>query len=198
MLYELTRWWSYRRIDHPAIRWYVLWLPIGFTALSIGFYLIFPKMPQLFQKSGIVEAINAIVALLPGFYIAALAAVATFNRPDMDEEMAASPPTVQMRHLGKTVEIGLTRRLFLTLLFSYLTILNFLILGIGWFGVLTHRGFIDLLTKVENLCVRNVIHAGLEIIYLSILLYFFYSMIASTLHGIYFISERMHQPLGRK
>jgi hypothetical protein len=43
------------------------------------------------------------VQVLPGFYIAALAAIATFNKTDIDKIMAAPAPKIDIFIHGKSV-----------------------------------------------------------------------------------------------
>jgi hypothetical protein len=46
---------------------------------------------------------------LPGFFIAALAAVATFGRADLDALMPGKPPRVSILYHGRPTEVELTR-----------------------------------------------------------------------------------------
>ena len=68
-----------------------------------------------------------VFAILPGFFIAALAAVSTFNRPEMDEVMSGQAPELKLRTGEHESYVPLTTRMFTTHLFSYLTSISFLL-----------------------------------------------------------------------
>ncbi|EKF9782201.1 hypothetical protein RV096_003428, partial [Vibrio cholerae] len=67
-------------------------------------------------KSGLVQLVNGLLQVLIGFFVASLAAVATFQRPGMDENMRGKAPTLQ----GK----GVTRRQYLCYMFGYLAFMS--------------------------------------------------------------------------
>ena len=103
--YELTRWLAYRSIKHPAMRPYVSTLPLGFSFAATALYLLLPVKPSLTASGGLLSNILTLLAVLPGFFIAALAAVATFNRPEMDEEMPAPCPTIAIYRGGEWLDV---------------------------------------------------------------------------------------------
>lgn len=65
-----------------------------------------------------------LLLVLPGFYIAALSAIAAINRPSIDEFIQGKTPYLVKQELdrpeGEIYHQLLTRRLFLSLLFAYL------------------------------------------------------------------------------
>lgn len=65
-----------------------------------------------------------LLLVLPGFYIAALSAIAAINRPAIDEFIHGKTPYLVKQELnrpkGEVYHQPLTRRLFLSLLFAYL------------------------------------------------------------------------------
>jgi hypothetical protein len=71
--------------------------------------------------------ISGLLQILPGFYIASLAAIATFNKGNMDQYMPEPTPTVNVRVRGHSLPIRLTRRRMLSLLFGYLSFLSLLL-----------------------------------------------------------------------
>ena len=62
-----------------------------------------------------------------GIFIAALAAVSTFDRHTLDDLMPAPAPRLELRTRGQDETVDLTMRMFLTHLFAYLTTYSFLL-----------------------------------------------------------------------
>lgn len=194
LTYELSRGFAYRGISHGGMRTYTTWLPLALTILTDGFYALLPVKPALIGSTGIIGSLSTLVVTLPGFYFAGLAAVATFGSTTMDHEMPAPAPEVKMRVRGQQVTVKLTRRLFLSYLFSYLVILS---LGLS-FALLAINAFapsINVLhTSIESytsftwpwLIVKSVVGV--------VLTFTFWSMVVSTLHGVFFLTEKIHQP----
>jgi len=127
---------------------------------------------------------------LPGFYIAALAAIATFGRTDIDEIMPGSPPPrLETATVNGGVNlIELTRRRFLCLLFAFLTV-ECVALTLGSVLVLSAvPAIVECIGDRETL-LRIVSAFGV----------FFYCLVLTqlmiaTLWGLYYLGERIHQP----
>lgn len=123
---------------------------------------------------------------LPGFYIAALAAIATFNKPGMDQKMPEPAPTLDIKKNGKTITIEMTRRRFLCLMFAFLTaesILLCTILIIGKFSYIPVKSILP-----ENL------HTTTIIAYMALTSFVFFQMIITTLWGLFYLGYKLHQP----
>src|SRR5258706_8987546 len=86
-----------------------------------------------------VPAFTDLLQVLTGFYIASLAAVATFNKPGLDDPMAGDPPTLREDYCAITTVKPLTRRRFLCLLFGYLSWLSLFLYFIGKGGGLIQK-----------------------------------------------------------
>src|SRR5690349_11295936 len=110
LLYELTRWLGYLRITHPAMSKYTYGLPVAVGFLCAILAVALPVPLVIIGSSGLFAGLLQIFAILPGFFIAALAAVATFNKPDMDETMPPPAPTIEMRFGAEKDSVELTRR----------------------------------------------------------------------------------------
>ncbi|MBY7973841.1 hypothetical protein KW462_08080 [Vibrio fluvialis] len=180
IIYQLTRPLSYLRIKHDD-KWIYDWLvPVIATALTLTFIYFFIPLNNVVVKGGLIDEINSFVANLPGFFIAALAAVATFNKDDIDNLMASEPPKIEILHHGNPLMIKMTRRRFLCVLFSYLTAVSI---------------FLVLLTKIGlavELPTKYVVVAswvGSAAFFLVL-----WQMILATLLGLYYLGERLHTP----
>jgi hypothetical protein len=194
LLYELGRGLAYRRISHGEMRTYTWWLPLALTVVAVGLYSILPVKPTLIGEKGLASSLLTIVSTLPGFYFAGLAAVATFGNATMDQEMPSPAPEVDMRVVGRQTTVKLTRRLFLSYLFSYLVILAF--------GMCFSLVALNALSgSVEALHVSIIRQTGAIWAWIAVkalvcipLTFGFASMIVSTLHGVFFLTEKIHQP----
>lgn len=194
LIYELSRGFAYRRIAHGGMRAYTTWLPLVIAAIVIGLYVIVPVKPKLVGSNGIASSLLTLVSTLPGFYFAGLAAVATFGNPTMDKVMPAPAPKVDMRVAGQAVSVELTRRLFLSYLFSYLVIVSLALC----FALVA---LISLSDASKALHVWVVGCVGAEWPWFAVkgaigaaLTFGFASLFVSTLHGIFFLTEKIHQP----
>ena len=119
----------YLRIKHPqkrAIDWIY---PALLAIVTVGLPVItgLHKHINLYGSEGVINYILGYVQTLPGFYIAALAAISTFNKNDMDRLMPNPAPTLNAKIRGKIEIINLTRRKFLSAMFSFLTAESILI-----------------------------------------------------------------------
>jgi hypothetical protein len=192
--YELTRWHAYRSINHPAMRPYVRTLPLGISFVATTLYLLLPVKPPLTPSGGLLSNILTLLAALPGFFIAALAAVATFNRPEMDQEMPAPCPSIAIYREGQWLDVNLTRRTFLTYLFSYLSVLSLLAAALCIGGQVVGPWVASMLGAMAPGNWKTLATWALPGAFIFALFSVCASMLVSTLHGIYFIAERIHQP----
>lgn len=87
---------------------------LGSNRLSLHF--------RFFSGEGLAADIISLLNLLIAFFIAALAAVATFDRPGLDETMKGDPAILRRKNRrAVTVELALTHRQFVCYLFGYLS-----------------------------------------------------------------------------
>ena len=193
--YEMLRWAAYRSIKHASMRFYVSMLPLALCIPVTVLWVLLPVKPSLTATSGgMLASILTMVAALPGFFIAALAAVATFNKPEMDEEMPAPCPQIRVLRAGKFVDVSLTRRTFLTYLFAYLSVLSLLLAGYCIAGQLLGPTAIHWIESASFVTWKKLSFGLTSAVYIFGLTYLIATMLVATLHGIYFIAERMHQP----
>ncbi|WP_422475309.1 hypothetical protein [Endozoicomonas sp. ALB032] len=179
IFYQLARPLSYLRIKHED-KWIYDWLvPLILSAATIFLFYKFIPTAEIVSKDGVISQIADFIANLPGFFIAALAAVATFNKNDIDELMA-NPPKIEILHHGNPLMVEMTRRRFLCVLFSYLTAVSILI-------VLGARIALNLTIPSEY----YVIFSWLGI---TVFIYAVWQMITATLLGLYYLGERLHSP----
>lgn len=179
--YQITRPLSYLSIDHEDKYLYDWLFPFFVLLIATVFsYFFNATLGDLVRFS---SNLASFVNNLPGFFIAALAAVATFNRKDIDKDMAGErPPTVETLIGDRKVKMVLTRRRFLCMLFSYLTALSITLSILGVvpesFGFLAD-GHLD-------------VTCFPAIAYLVLFYMIFFQLIISTLYGLYYLGDRVH------
>jgi len=156
--------------------------------------LLLPQKPVLSGKDGAAATALSVLSTLPGFYFAGLAAVATFGSAAMDQQMPDPAPELEIRVGGRSMEAKLTRRQFLSYLFSYLVVVSLVLC----FSLI----FIYLLTPTLGSIYHNLLEldygdkiwfAG-KLITVAGVGALFSSMLVTTLHGVYFLTEKVHQP----
>lgn len=182
IVYQLTRPISYIFIKHDDKYLYDWAIPILLMLIisgALGFWL-----EDWSVTFNLINSIAEFVQALPGFFIAALAAIATFNRADIDVVMDGNhPPSLDTRINNSIVNVKLSRRRFLCLLFSYLTVQSFVISILGF--VSNSFGFVG----EDNTIVYNVfVTWG----FVAIFMLLFCQLLTSTLHGLYYLAERVH------
>ncbi|WP_313590443.1 hypothetical protein [Agrobacterium cavarae] len=192
--YEFTRWWTYRRIRDTKMVHYVWTVPLSLTTLSFLIYYILPVRPSITGVGGLLDRLSLAFTILPGFFISALAAVATFTRAEMDETMPDPAPTVLVHHQGRLVPIELTRRSFLSYLFSYLSIMSMFLFFMCGSVEFLDRNFDSVLGSVANETLRTGVNIIVKNIFIFFVLYLCSSVFVTMLHGIYFLCERIHMP----
>ena len=188
IFYQLFRPFDYLRIDQKEKRiadWYIP----GIMAIlfAIGAFVLRGHV-NVYGRDGIISMVLSFIQNLPGFYIAALAAIATFGRTDIDSIMPGNPPPSIQTYttIGKRNRIPLTRRRFLCLLFAFLTI-ECILLTLASIGGISIAPFL-----------RTILDNGSQIaLYLlGIFIYFFLliQLVVVTFWGLYYLGDRIHQP----
>lgn len=167
----------YLKITHREKTFFDYVLPAIATAifLVVNQYLL-PKPLLFLGEKSIVSIVNGILQMLSGFYIASLAAVATFSRPEIDEQML-NAPTLN--------SIPVTRRLFLTHLFGYLAFTSIMLYFIG--------GFAQIATENINQIAGSEYGEIISWFAKSFYTFGIFNLIFVTLLGLYFMIDRIHQ-----
>lgn len=142
---------------------------------------------NVWGSGGMVQMVQQVVQGLPGFYIAALAAVATFGQQStLDMEIPAPTPTIQTRSAGEWISMKLTRRRFLCLLFAYLTTVSILLSLLATYGMAIAAPVRKIAPTIFANCLS---YAGTALYSV-----FLFQLVVVTLWGLYYLSDRMLQP----
>ncbi len=175
----------YLMIFHERKSHYDLTVPAIFAVLTTAAFVLLPVSPRLLGEQGVLKEFQTLLSFLAAFFLAALAAVATFNKPSLDTLMAGEPPTLWVQRSGYFVLARLTRRQFVCYLFGYLSFVSmalFLIIA----GLNAARPSIWLIpqsdwytwSKAAMVCLGSFV---------------LWNMICTTLLGLYYLSERIHR-----
>lgn len=166
---------DYVRIKHPEKRVFDVTIPLILSIAITSFLFCLDKPVSLLAKDGLISVINGILQILSGFYIASMAAVATFQKKGMDNVMDGTPPTLKGEEL--------TRRKFLTYLFGYLAFASI-------FMYLAGGGMQLIATTISNISWMKI--PFVKFIMVGIYNFIIANIICTTILGMYFMIDKMH------
>lgn len=188
MLADLLRPFGFLRITHSTrAPLFVNWIfPFAASLLLLLAALVLRLNVDVFGANGLVSRVLGFVQNLPGFYVAALAAIATFSNRDINKVMPGVPPVMNIVHNGAPTKIELTRRRFLSSMFAYLTALCICI-------TLASIAALAIADPLK-LLLATAIYLPAKICFSLIFVMFLMQMICVTLWGLYYLGERIHTP----
>lgn len=159
-------------------------IPFVMTVMTFCVFKLTEWAVPVFGGQGVVVGVTSYLQVVSGFYIASLAAIATFNKDTMDKKMAGEPPTLKIRVRGVLKPEELTRRRFLCFLFGYLAFLSIFLyfFGIGANLVAPHLA-------VEGLMFGDF----LKWLFAFVYIFLGYNLICTTLLGLYFMADKIHR-----
>jgi hypothetical protein len=181
IFYQLSRPISYLFLSHSAGKVYNWKIPSFLTLATVALLFFFVGINNVLNKSGLIVELSSFISNLPGFLIAALAAIATFNRPIIDQEMI-NAPTINVK-VGESGidDMKLTRRDFLLRLFSYLTVLSIFLI------IYQKIGFV--------MPVPEILQTNFQIIewcFIAGYFLFFWQLLVLLMFGLYYLCERLN------
>ena len=196
MLDMLLTPFAFLGIRHPdkklvTINWIA---PLSLAAICTICLCIVDQM-NFFGSNGFLEKILGLVQSLPGFYLAALIAVTAFsNGPGMDKLMPGIPPTGKIWHNGSIIREELTRRRMLSMMFAFLTASSFLLtFAIILSTSLANPAYQWIRSTSDALWVANIA-TGVKCLVIFSLLTALWQMLLVTLWGLFYLSDRIHEP----
>ena len=179
---HLTAPLHYLRICHPDKIWMDWGVPIA-LALMVCAVVGFSPIPiPIFGSKGLIQICTDVLQLLTGFYVTALAAVATLNRPGLDDLMAGEPATLN----GK----DLTRRKFVCYLFGFLA---FSSLALYFTGAIA-----NLIAEPTSFLMPQDVYPSFRFVtkwvFAFIYALFVAQLIVAGLLGLWYLTTRLHEP----
>lgn len=188
MLTSLLRPFSYLSIRH--VSWHLVFtnwvLPFLLSMAIAGALFSVNGLVDVFSANGLLAKLLSFIQTLPGFYLAALAAIATFDNPDMSKLMPGVPPVMNVIHNGVLTEIKLSRRRFLTSMFAFLTASSILLTLIVTSGLVS----VDLVKSLFD----QKFYALVKLLFSFSFFFLFFQLLTVTLWGLFYLGERIHTP----
>jgi len=183
----LLRPFSFLAIRHPSnLSLWVNWaLPLITTSVALLFLKWLGAEVNVFGPQGLLDRLLSFVQTMAGFYIAALAAVSSFNSPHLDREMPTPAPTMYIMYNGQMQLVSATRRRFLTSMFAYLTSLSFL------FSLAAIAALV-LGPPFKQICPDAI--SFIRWIGTGFFLFTLFQMTCVTFWGLFYLGERMITP----
>ena len=176
---------NYLRINHPLKSWFDIYIPLFLTVITVSILFFLPHTPAVFGEGSIVFMITDLIKILVGFYIASLAAIATFPRVEMDELISGDSATLVVERRGKLKTIELTRRRFLCYLFGYLAFVGMFLYFSGSAASMLKSSFQELISPTYLLWIKWVFISGFTFIT--------FNLFITTLLGLHYMTDRIHR-----
>jgi len=156
-----------------------LWVDFGFpgiaTALVTGFWVWRPELIPMSGGVGLVSGVSGLIQILVGFYVATLAAIATFPASSLDQ--VANRITLKNQPLQ--------RRRLLAYLFGHLAFLSILLVIAMLFRPLVEA-------MVNRISDADVIF-WTKVAMVTAYQFVFWQMIFVTLLGLHYLTDRIHR-----
>ena len=177
---------SFLQLKSPDIRWYQWIYPSLIFAAGFGAYLAGGGSWLSFDHDEMIGDVNALMGILVGFYIAALAAVSSFTNETLDQIMKGRAPTLTHVRQGQEVKETLTRRRFLSILFGYCACVSIILYT---FGVL--QAHVSIAVPLEGWISEANEWARMTV--WAAYLWLLSSLLVVTMLGLHYLIERMHR-----
>ncbi|WP_340699972.1 hypothetical protein [Vibrio harveyi] len=174
-LQKLSKPLSYLKIKHEQKFIIDIAIPVVLAIICHQILSLDSVKFNIIGDKGLVSHINGLLQMLVGFFVASLAAVATFQRQGMDETMQGTPPKLN----GKS----LTRREFLCFMFGYLafiSIVTYLISGVAGLA----------LPAIKSMLSSSG-YDFFQSIGLLVYLVVIFNILTTTLLALHFLTDRM-------
>lgn len=176
---------GYLRITTTAKRLYDFWIPAFLTVcICLGVYIL-PGTINVFGSGGLIYSVMGILQMLTGFYIAALAAVATFNSENIDKELEGIPAELKVVRSGQSKTITLNRRKYVCYLFGYLSFVCLFLYAVSVVATLIQPG----LKEAAGATVASLSRYAFVSVYVFVLS----NVFVTTLIGLHYLTDRIHR-----
>lgn len=186
MFFLIFRPFMFLAIRHPKKHYFDFLFPGVASIITVVALAVAQSQINVFGNEGVIDRILSFLQILPGFYIASLAAISTFNKAGIDDYMPDPSPNMKIKMGGELNVIKLTRRRFLCLLFAYITMLSILLCLTALFSVSFSSYFLGVLPVESKFYIY--------VTFLFLYFFFFWQLITVTFLGIYYLGDRLHQP----
>ena len=166
--------------EAPQKKWFDIICPL-LTCVLLSLFLILSDYHYSVNVAYFFSKLGSITNILPGFYIASIAAIATFDKSDLDSDVPGMKMSMFYPGKGIIKDSPLSKRIFLCCMFSYLTFLS-VVCSI----------FSSLAETFRDITINFHCYGYLKYIYLVLLSFVFAQLITITCWALYYISQRIH------
>ncbi|RVH33903.1 hypothetical protein [Sinorhizobium meliloti] len=191
--YQFLRPFAFLTVRGPTLDFYRWYFPTVCTLIACTGYWLLPLQIDLVGDKSTSDYLVSFFSSLPGFFIAALAAVVAFSGGDLDKEVPKLTVKISANGDRDTNEISL--RVFLCYLFAYLTLISF----VGFFfclgGALLADNAGALVKSTTDVETASRVIWVLKSLFLGGMVFLASSIVSCTVQGLYFLAERVHQTL---
>lgn len=175
---------NYLRAKNPHKFTWDWTIPAIAAILGVACLVLLPRSISVLGERGLVYWVNELLQVLIGFYIAALAAIASFDRVSLDQLIEGDGVTIRVQGAEGPYDKPLTRRAFISLMFGYLSLLA---IALYCIGLVT-----SLLESNIKLIVPDVLYV-LRAIFVLAYGFLFAQMLSITLVALFYLSDRIHR-----
>lgn len=166
---QLLTGFRYLRVSGDGKRLLDLGLPIALTAASLAIDTFVVPISVIGER-GLIQLINELLQVLVGFYVASLAAVATFASTALEQKAQ------NLYFQGKLMR----RRAFLCYMFGYLSVLSLTLYVVGVMAIL---GASQLHAAAQSV-------PPFRSVALAVYMFFAWNMVTVTLMGLHYLIDR--------
>ncbi|MGO6815313.1 hypothetical protein [Rhizobium leguminosarum] len=191
--YQFLRPFAFLAVKGPTLDLFRWTLPLATTVAVCAVYAWLPIKLELVGDKSASDYLIPFFSSLPGFFIAALAAVVAFAGGDLDKAVPGVKVSITVN--GDSADNEISLRVFLSYLFAYLTMVSFL----GFFfcvgGSLLAGNAVAVMNAVSAPETAARATWWLKCSFLAGMAFFASSIVFCTVQGLYFLAERVHQKL---
>jgi hypothetical protein len=145
----------------------------------------------IFAHEEFIKRLTDLLALLIAFYMAALAAVATFERKGIDDPLKGGDATLRVLHHDTNTysQKALSYRQFISYLFGYLSFICLClyifisVVSLGWPALEKHY--------ICNAVITDILVNIVDPVIFFLVIFFVWQLTFTSLLGIYFLTERI-------
>lgn len=172
-------------------RVYDIVLPTALTAATVGLCGALSVPLEIAGHKGVTKSLTDLLALLIAFYMAALAAVSTFERKGIDNKLKGGDAVLYVLNhkTGNRDKKALSYRQFIAYLFGYLAFLSLILfmtlvfISSAWPKIEKQMATYKAWDKVATL--------ALDPLMFVVLVFGVWQLFVTSLLGIYFLADRM-------
>lgn len=159
-------------------------IPAIVAILGVACLLLLPRPIVVLGDRGLIYWVNELLQVLIGFYIAALAAIASFDRTSLDQQIEGEGVTLKVIRDGGPIDRSLTRRAFLSLMFGYLALVAI---------TLYCTGLVVSLLDTNIKLIQPGVLFYLRLLFVFCYGFLFAQMLSITLVALFYLSDRIHR-----